>query len=77
MYMEACTHVQHNYGNTLLQTFDTGVENQGQVVACLEENIDKITSECKEQIKKKEETAAENVELDVALFKVSCSAVKM
>lgn len=51
------------------QAFDTGAENQGQVVACLEENIDKISTDCRDQIRKKEESAAENVELDVALFK--------
>ena len=55
----------------VLQVFDTGAENQGQVVACLEENVDKISVECKQQIRKKEEKAAENIELDTALFKVS------
>ena len=57
--------------DNVLQVFDTGAENQGQVVACLEENIDKISPECKLQIRKKEETAAESIELDTALFKVS------
>ena len=69
------TYICIQYTLTHLQVFDTRVENQGQVVACLEENIDKITSECKEQIKKKEETAAESIELDVALFKVSYSDI--
>ena len=57
----------------ICQAFDTGAENQGQVVACLEENIDKISTDCRDQIRKKEESAAENVELDVALFKVGHS----
>lgn len=51
--------------------FDTGAGTQGQVVACLEENVDKLAPECRNQIRQKEESAAENIELDVALFKVS------
>ena len=42
-------------------------------MACLEENIDKIGMDCRNQIRKKEESAAENVELDVALYKVGYS----
>jgi len=50
--------------------FDTGAGNQGRVVACLEDNIDQLTPLCRDQIRKKEEVAAENIELDAALFKV-------
>ena len=50
--------------------FDTGAGNEGEVVACLEENIDQLTAVCRDQIKDKEEVAAENIELDAALFKV-------
>lgn len=50
--------------------FDTGAGNQGQVVSCLEENVDQLTAVCRDQIRRKEEAAAENIELDAALFKV-------
>jgi len=50
--------------------FDTGAGQQGLVMSCLEDNFDHLSSGCKSQINKKEETAAESIELDAALAEV-------
>ena len=55
----------------MVQVFDTAAGQQGSVVACLEENVDHLSPGCLDQVNKKEETAAESIELDAALAEVS------
>ena len=60
-----------------VQVFDTGAGQQGLVVSCLEDNIDHLSAGCLKQIDKKEEVAAESIELDAALAQVSSAYVRV